>query len=64
MLTHMYLNVQENHQVNLINIDMKITLSENEIYDETSEYEALGISEEKWYIPTIHLYFNDDLTFA
>jgi hypothetical protein len=43
---------------------MKITLSENEIYDETSEYEALGISEEKWYIPTIHLYFNDDLTFA
>ena len=64
MLTHMYLNVQENQQVNLINLDMKITLSENEIYDETSEYEALGISEEKWYIPTIHLYFNDDLTFA
>jgi hypothetical protein len=44
--------------------DMKMTLSENDIYDETSEYENLGISEEKWYIPTIHLYFNDDLTFA
>ena len=30
------------------------TSLQQEIYDETSEYEALGISEEKWYIPTIH----------
>jgi len=43
---------------------MNQTLSENEIYDETPEYEALGIPEESWYIPTIHLYFNDDLTVA
>jgi hypothetical protein len=43
---------------------MKMTLAENDIYDENSEYESLGIPEEKWYIPTIHLYFNDDLTFA
>ena len=41
-----------------------MTLADNEIYDETSEYETLGISEDKWYIHAIHLYFNDDLTFA
>ena len=44
--------------------DMKMTLAENDIYDENQEYESLGIPEDKWYIPTIHLYFNDDLTFA
>jgi len=43
---------------------MKMTLLDNEIFDETQEYESLGISEDKWYIPAIHLYFNDDLTVA
>ena len=43
---------------------MKMTLAENDIYDENHEYESLGIPEDRWYVPTLHLYFNDDLTFA
>ena len=40
---------------------MDDTLAGNGIPDETAECLALGIDPEE-YIPTIHLYFDDDLT--
>ena len=57
---------------------MESTLDENDIFDETDEFERfctkifsklnclnrLEIDQEDWYIPAIHLYFNDDLTIA
>lgn len=51
---------------------MEKTLEENNIIDETDEFERLilylifrlDIPEDEWYIPAIHLYFNDDLTVA
>ncbi|CAD8058259.1 unnamed protein product [Paramecium primaurelia] len=45
-------------------LDMELTLSANGIPDETDEFEQLGVPESQWYIPAIHLYFNDDLTVA
>ncbi|EGR30055.1 hypothetical protein IMG5_143490 [Ichthyophthirius multifiliis] len=43
-------------------LDMELNLEENNIIDQTAEFERLGIPENEWYWPTIHLYFNDDLT--
>lgn len=43
---------------------MEKTLTENGIEDEDPEFEKLGIEASQWYIPTIHLFFSDDLTFA
>lgn len=43
-------------------LDMELRLDENDIPDETEEFERLDIPEDEWYIPAIHLYFNDDLT--
>jgi hypothetical protein len=45
-------------------LDMEKTLAENGIEDEDPEFEKLGIEASQWYIPTIHLFFSDDLTFA
>jgi len=42
-------------------LDMTLTLADNAIPDETEECLALGIDPEE-YTPTIHLYFDDDLT--
>jgi hypothetical protein len=42
---------------------MNKTLDENGIPDETKECLELDIDPEE-YIPTIHLYFQDDLTMA
>ena len=42
-------------------LDMTQTLAENGIPDETEECLNLGIDPEE-YTPTIHLYFDDDLT--
>ena len=42
-------------------LDMDATLQENQIPDETAECLQLGMDPEE-YIPTIHLYFDDDLT--
>ncbi|KAL4426633.1 hypothetical protein ABPG74_018711 [Tetrahymena malaccensis] len=47
-----------------IPLDMDKNLEENGIPDETVEFEELDIPETEWYIPAIHLYFNDDLTVA
>ncbi|EGR33495.1 hypothetical protein IMG5_051740 [Ichthyophthirius multifiliis] len=43
-------------------LDMEKNLEENGIQDETEEFQELDIPEDQWYIPAIHLYFNDDLT--
>lgn len=43
-------------------LDMTKTLEENDILDETDEFERMGIPEDRWYVPAIHLYFKDDLT--
>lgn len=45
-------------------LDMEATLDENGIPDETDEFERLEIDEAQWYVPAIHIYFNDDLTVA
>lgn len=42
-------------------LDMDLALEENGIHDDTQECLALGIDPEE-YIPTLHLYFDDDLT--
>lgn len=42
-------------------LDMEKTLQENGVADESEEFEELGISED-FYVPVLHLYFNDDLT--
>ena len=42
-------------------LDMELTLAENGIDDDTDEFKRLEI-DDNLYIPTIHLYYNDDLT--
>lgn len=43
-------------------LDMNKTLQENGIADEAQECIELGLDPEE-YIPVIHLYFDDDLTY-
>ena len=42
-------------------LNMNKTLEENDIKDETEEFEELHIDEDA-YIPAIHIYYDDDLT--
>jgi hypothetical protein len=42
-------------------LDMNKTLEENGITDESDEFESLGLPAD-YYVPAVHLYFNDDLT--
>lgn len=42
-------------------LDMELTLTENGIEDEADEFKELDIDPD-FYIPAIHLYYNDDLT--
>ncbi|GET88404.1 hypothetical protein, conserved [Leishmania tarentolae] len=44
-------------------LDMSRTLEDNGIHDETDSFEDLGLNAD-YYIPAIHLYYNDDLTEA
>ena len=44
-------------------LDMDKTLEGNGILDESAEFESLGLSSD-YYVPAVHLYFNDDLTVA
>ncbi len=44
-------------------LDMKKTLEENDVKDESAEFEKLSI-EEDFFLPSLHLYYNDDLTTA
>lgn len=42
-------------------LNMEKTLEENNIPDESEEFAKLMIPEDE-YVPTLHVYFNDDLT--
>jgi hypothetical protein len=44
-------------------LDMSKTLEQNGIPDEDAEFERLALDRDQ-FIPTLHLYFNDDLTKA
>jgi cytochrome b involved in lipid metabolism len=44
-------------------LDMTKTLEENNILDESQQFEMLGMDEEE-YLPVIHIYFSDDLSIA
>lgn len=44
-------------------LDMTLTLDGNRIFDETDSFESLGLNSD-YYIPAIHLYYDDDLTEA
>jgi len=44
-------------------LDMNLTLEENGITDEVPEFEALNVPTD-YYIPVLHVYWNDDLTVA
>jgi hypothetical protein len=44
-------------------LKMNETLSQNGVEDETDKFINLGMDED-FYIPTLHIYFNDDLTYA
>ena len=43
-------------------LNMNLNLEENELAEDFEEIEYLEINEEDIYIPTIFLYFSDDLT--
>mmetsp|Transcript_46802 Transcript_46802/g.117264 ORF Transcript_46802/g.117264 Transcript_46802/m.117264 type:complete len:237 (+) Transcript_46802:80-790(+) len=45
----------------MIVLDMTKTLEDNGLVDEGDEFEELGIDED-YYVPSVHLYFKDDLT--
>ncbi len=47
----------------IIPLDMTKTLEQNGIVDETDKFLSLGMNDD-YYIPTLHIYFNDDLTYA
>ena len=44
-------------------LNMKKSLAENGVFDETGEFNKLELGE-TIYTPTLHVYFNDDLTVA
>ncbi len=44
-------------------MDMDRTLEENGVTDEDTEFEKLHIPD-NFYVPVIHIYFNDDLSIA
>jgi hypothetical protein len=46
-----------------VNLDMKLTLEENDIIDESIRLEQVELPDDL-YIPTLFLYYNDDLTVA
>ena len=43
-------------------MDMSKTLEQSGIFDENTLFESMGIDEDQ-YIPVVHVYFNDDLTY-
>lgn len=46
-----------------VQLDMHKTLEDNDVKDESKAFYELGMDED-FYIPTLHIYFNDDLTYA
>ena len=51
------------YEGSFVEMDMDLTLGENSVPDESDEFESLGVDADL-YIPVIHVYFNDDLTYA
>ncbi|EGB04547.1 hypothetical protein AURANDRAFT_32471 [Aureococcus anophagefferens] len=47
---------------NFVKMDMSKTLEQSGIFDESTLFESMGIDEDQ-YIPVVHVYFNDDLTY-
>jgi hypothetical protein len=47
----------------LVAMDMTKTLEENQVEDESEVFYELGMNDD-YYIPTLHIYYNDDLTIA
>lgn len=43
-------------------LDMRKTLAENGILDDSEECSAFDIPEEERYVPAVFIYFNDDLS--
>ena len=46
-----------------VNLNMDRTLEANGIEDESEKFLELGMDED-FFIPTVHIYFSDDLTYA
>ena len=46
-----------------VNLNMELTLEQNGIEDESEKFLELGMDED-FFIPTVHIYFSDDLTYA
>ncbi len=46
-----------------VDLKMEETLESNGVIDETDKFTSLGLNDD-FYIPTLHIYFNDDLTDA
>lgn len=46
-----------------VNLKMEFTLEGNGIEDESEKFLSLGMDEDS-FIPSLHLYFNDDLSYA
>lgn len=42
---------------------MSHTLEQNGVEDDSEKMDQVGINEDEW-LPVLHLYFSDDLTFA
>ena len=47
----------------LINLNMSKTLEDNGLIDDADTFYSLGIADDA-YIPSVLIYFNDDLTYA
>lgn len=47
----------------MVPLNMALNLEQNGVKDDSADFEALRISED-FYVPSIHLYFNDDLSVA
>ena len=46
-----------------VKLDMALTLAKNGVPDDDATFEELAI-DDGYYYPTLHVYFNDDLTYA
>lgn len=47
----------------IIDLDVDKTLQENGVIDESEDFQKLGLDED-FYVPTLLIYFDDDLTYA
>lgn len=57
----MYSQVIKNDE--FVELNMERTLSQNGVEDESDKFVELGMPED-FFTTTLHIYFNDDLTYA